>query len=220
MSGYEWLVAAALGALVGVSGIASRYRDEPTRVLASWPALLYILLNAAVSLLAFALTRSFGWTFGAPSAEAAPLIQALVAGLGAMVLLRSSVYTMHVGDQDVAIGPYTLMQSLLNMLDREVDRARAEARANKVGQIMRDVSFERAYQPLPAYCFALMQNLDHEDQVAFGNALKAIYTSQMSDHTKALLLGAQLLNLVGEGVLKAAVNGLGDQIKKPVEGAS
>ncbi len=219
MNNYAWLISAALGALVGVSGIATRYRDEPTRVLGTLPALLYVLLNAAVSVLAYGLAYTFGWDFGAPSPEATPLVQAIVAGLGGMVLLRSSVYTLRVGDQDVSIGPYALLQSLLNMLDREVDRHRAKSRAATISRIMKDVSFERAYQPLPAYCFALMQNLDHEEQARFANALKAIYTSQMSDHTKALLLGAQLLNLVGENVLDAAVKGLEAQIKPSKEPA-
>jgi len=59
-----------------------------------------------------------------------------------------------------------------------------------------------------------MQNLAKEDQTNFGKVLDSIFKSQMSDHTKALLFGAQLLNLVGEEVLQAAVTGLGKQIQR------
>src|SRR5205823_896422 len=60
------------------------------------PALFYILLNIAASVAALALTRAFGWTFGAsgkPGDTTVRWTQALVAGIGAMALFRTSLFT-------------------------------------------------------------------------------------------------------------------------------
>lgn len=209
---WDWVVAGLLGALVGLGGIISRYRDEPFHVLRTLPALFYMLLNATVSIFALYLARIFGWDFGLSGGEPIRWAQVLGAGTGAMILIRSSFLTVHSGGENIQIGPNSLLQSLFAAIDREMDRVRAEARAASVSRIMQNVSFERAYMTLPAYAFALLQNLDEEAQARFGKVVKTIYTTPVNDHTKALLLGAQLLNLVGEDVLEAAVNGLGEHI--------
>ena len=209
---WDWVVAGTLGALVGLGSIISRYRDEPFHVLRTLPAIFYMLLNAAVSVFALYLARVYSWGFGMTGDEPVRWAQVLGAGTGAMILIRSSFLTVHNGSENIQIGPNSLLQSLFAAIDREVDRVRAEARAASVSRIMQNVSFERAYMTLPAYAFALMQNLDKEAQMQFGKVVKTIYTTPVSDHTKALLLGAQLLNLVGEDVLEAAVKGLGGHI--------
>jgi len=208
----DWIVAGLLGALVGLGGIISRYRDEPFYVLRTLPAMFYMVLNAAVSAFALHLTRIFGWDFGMTTAESTRWMQVLGAGFGAMLLIRSSFLTVRVHEEDIHIGPYSLLQSLFDAIDREVDRVRAEARANSVSRIMQRVSFQKAYMTLPAYAFALLQNLEEEDQKDFGKLVETIYKTPIDDRTKALLLGAQLLNLVGENVLEAAVKGLGKHI--------
>ncbi len=209
---WDWVIAGLLGALVGLGGIISRYRDEPFYVLRTLPALFYMLLNAGVSVFALYLARVFQWDFGMSGSEPVRWAQVLGAGTGAMILIRSSFLTVHNGSENIQIGPNSLLQSLFNAIDREVDRVRAEARAASVSRIMQHVSFEKAYMTLPAYAFALLQNLEAEAQADFGKLVKTIYTTPVNDHTKALLLGAQLLNLVGEDVLEAAVKGLGEHI--------
>ncbi len=212
MNGWDWVISGTLGGLVGLGGIISRYRDEPFYVLRTIPALFYMFLNAAVSAFALFLARTFQWNFGMSTPEGIRWAQILGAGFGAMILIRSSILTVQTGEEEVHIGPNSLLQSLFDAIDREVDRVRAEARATSVSRIMKNVSFQKAYMTLPAYAFALLQNLEPEAQADFGKLVETIYTAQLDDRTKALLLGAQLLNLVGEDVLDAAVKGLGEHI--------
>ncbi|RMF47450.1 MAG: hypothetical protein D6755_05120 [Anaerolineae bacterium] len=216
---WDWLVAGILGALVGLGGIISRYRDEPFYVLRTIPALFYMLLNAAVSAFALYLAHVFQWDFGMSTPESIRWMQVLGAGFGAMLLIRSSFLTVRVNEEDIHIGPYSLLQSIFDAIDREVDRVRAEARASSVSRIMAHVSFQKAYMTLPAYAFALLQNLDDEAQKEFGKLVETIYKTPIDDRTKALLLGAQLLNLVGEDVLESAVKGLGKHIEADSEDA-
>ncbi len=211
----HWLAVIVLGGLVGSTEIISRYRDAPFRALVRPPALVYIALNAVASVAALGFTQVFGLTFGADIAEPRRLLwtQVLAAGFGAMVLFRTALFTLRVGDQDVAVGPITVLQTILRAVDSAVDRQSAQTRSQSVGRIMGSVSFQRANKALPAYCFALMQNLPKELQAEFGEQTKALVdTPDVDDDVKGLLLGLSLMNLVGEDVLTTAVQALHGKI--------
>jgi hypothetical protein len=49
----DWAAVAALGAAVGASELVSRYKDDPGAAIKSWPAFVYIAINAAASVAAF-----------------------------------------------------------------------------------------------------------------------------------------------------------------------
>lgn len=213
-----WLVlAAALGASIGVSELLSRYRDAPFDVLRSPPGLSYLAVNALASVIALLLAWSFNWRFGVDASAAAwevSLVQLLATGLGAMAVFRSSLFNIQAGDTQVAVGPNSVLQVILSVLDREVDRVRARPRAPAVADIMKDVDFNKAKKALPTFCFELMQNVTAEEVAAMRTNIDALDAEQqMPLPTKSLILGLNLMNLVGEDVLKAAVDTLDGQIK-------
>ncbi len=202
-----------LGALVGVAELVSRYRDDPWRAIQSRPAVLYVLVNAGAALGALLLARVFGWTFGVSTGgEAARWTQVLVAGTGAMVLFRSSLFTVKVGDQDVAIGPSSFLQIILHAFDRGVDRLRGQQRSQAVARLMKDVSFDKAGIALPVYCAELLQNLPAEDAEELTKKPGTIATMAVTEQIKALLLGLAILNATGEDVLAEGVQALRTQI--------
>jgi hypothetical protein len=212
-----YVLAAGLGVAIGTSELVSRYRDAPFRTLVTIPASLYIGLNGAASLAALALVRQFGWLQQAsgPDEVQTLLTQALAAGLSAMALFRTSLFTIRVANTDIGIGPAAFLQILLSAADRACDRTRARPRAAAVQEIMRGISFQRSMQALPSLCFGLMQNVSGEEQRTFGTVVTQLETSQMDDVFKANSLGLALMNVVGEGVLRQAVNMLRDDIAAP-----
>ncbi len=214
----SYLMAFILGALFGIAELVSRYRDEPQRALWSWAAFLYVMVNGLASVGALNLIRVFGWiTGGEPLQDAYK--QVLIAGLGAMALFRSSLFIFRIGNSDINFGPVLILQILLGAADRGVDRRRGWSRSLEVGDIMKDVSFDKAKALLPTYCFLLMQNLTKEEQEAIGRDIAALDAIIITDQTianrqKSILLGLRLLNLTGTNLLKQAVKSLGDDIKK------
>lgn len=210
----DWIIVLLLGGLVGSGELVSRYRDEPLRALLTGPAIFYIAVNMAASLGALALSRLFGWTFGGSGATIR-WTQVLVAGFGAMALFRSSLFTVRAGDKDVAVGPASFLQIILDAADSAVDRVRAEQRSSAVVRIMAGVAYAKAHVALPAYCLALMQNLSAEDQAAFARQIAALDAATMDDTIKVLTLGLAIMNVMGDEVLQAAVKGLGARIKGP-----
>jgi hypothetical protein len=214
MLGY-YLLAGAFGAIVGFAELASRYRDAPGRAIMSPSALLYVAINVVASVGALALIDTFDWTFGVDEADQ-ELVQTLVAGFSAMAFFRSSLFTARIGDTDVGIGPSIVLQGVIAMADRGVDRNRAGGRARDVSRIMEGISFELAAEALPTYCFALMQNVGEEEQKAAGEQVKGLHESTtMNPRAKALSLGLALMNIVGVGVLEVAVENLRGEIGEP-----
>jgi len=210
----EWLMAALLGAVISSAEIISRYRDEPEHALRTWPSLFYMLINASASLATLALIHTLNWNFGINDPEASGWAQVFVAGFGAMAILRASLFSVQIGNEAVPIGLKRFLDVMLASIDRAVDRNRAEERGKAVGEIMQKVVFEKAYQSLPAYCLALLQNLSQEEQDQLGKKIGLLYNSTgINPRIKSLLLGIALLNLVGEHVLRAAVNNLGADIE-------
>jgi methyl-accepting chemotaxis protein len=206
------VLVAALGAAVGIGELASRYRDEPAKAILSVPATIYVLLNATAAILALVLGRHFDWL---PTAEE-PIAwsQVLAAGLGAMVILRSSVFQVRVDDhQDVAVGPSSFLESVMAACDRAVDRLRAQERAWAVARVMEGVSSEKAMTILPAYISALMQNLNPNEQGDFESRIEKIRSGKQTDQVKALTLGLLAMNYIGEKVLTAAVQSLAAEIR-------
>lgn len=209
----DYAAVALIGALVGLGELIARYRDAPGTALRNPAAVLYIGINAAAALAALGLIHAFDWTFGAESEDALRWTRVLVAGFGAMAIFRSSLFIVRAGDQDVGVGPSGFLQVALNAADRGVDRRRAGARAGEVSRAMDGVQFAKAAEALPSYCLALMQNASEEEKVALANQVTLLRDARMEDRAKSLALGLALMNVVGRGVLEAAVLTLRDEIR-------
>jgi hypothetical protein len=211
----DWLDYAAvalLGLLVGAGELISRYKDAPKQALYTGPALLYIALNLAASILALALIRGFSWTFNT-TGPSQRWTQVLVAGVGAMAFFRTSFFTVRAGDRDLGVGPGTFLEIFRASADRAVDRLRAGARSQCVAQLMDGIDYNKAKTGLVPYCLALMQNVPDEDQKKLADELKLLDLEPMDDAIKVRVLGLALLNVVGPGVLTAAVGGLRDRMQ-------
>jgi hypothetical protein len=209
---WSYIIAAVIGALVGATDLASRYRDRPAVLVAVPSAWLYALLNAAAAGLALLIVNSAGWTFGATETTTVNALRIMAARLSAMAVFRSSFLTVRLGDTDVAVGPATLLNTLLGIADRSVDRRRAADRSATVTRIMAGISFERSRLALPTFVLALMQNVPPAEQHDLGVAVEALSVSRMSDTQKAYALGLLLMNIAGPAVVADAVAALRKEI--------
>lgn len=204
-----YLAAFMIGSLVGATELIGRYRDEPFRATGSRPGLGYMTVNGVASVIVLAAAVAFGWNFGgAANTPQAEVVRVVVAGLSAMAILRTSLFSVRVGDTEVGIGPVAILQVLLVAIDAGVDRVRAEHRSTATGRIMSGLQFDIVSEALPAYALALMQNLSPADQVRLGKQVGELVGSKMDDRLKVLILGLMVMNAVGESVLDSAVTSI------------
>jgi hypothetical protein len=200
-----------LGGLLGLTEILGRYSDSPTAALKSPGAFFYVLVNASASTLAlFLLARLVPEITN-------PITQVLLAGLGAMAFLRSSVFKAKVGSEEVAIGPAIILDTLLKFADTQVDRGRAIDRASRIASIMQSLPLAQASTDLPQLCFALMQDLPGEIRQRVLDEITLIVTdTKRSEPMKAMEIGLVLWDRVGIGTLTGAVDLLRTKAPIPV----
>jgi hypothetical protein len=205
-----FICAGLLGALVGSGELITRYRDEPLRALTSTPALFYILVNVLASVLAYWMMVYFDWTVAKGLTGGALLgMRVLVAGTASMALFRSSLFTVRVGDQDIAVGPSSFLQAIMAAADREVDRLRAVARARVVCKAMADRDHELTVKVLPAMCLALMQNLSDEERTQINAGVASVEKmTVLSPRVRSYLMGLIILDAIGEHGLESVVEAL------------
>lgn len=203
----EHLVALLLGGSVGAGELISRYKDSPARAVSCLGGLAYISLNAVASVSALALLKLFDVDLGAEGTER-DWLQVLVAGFGAMVVLRSSLFIARVGDQDVGVGPSGVLTQFLDAADRAVDRSRATARTKQASELVQGLDYAKARAALPLYCLWLLQNPDRAAATALANQVKQLDQEEIPEAIKTASLAIALMNLVGPGVLKSAINTL------------
>ncbi|MDF0487041.1 hypothetical protein PX554_02770 [Sphingomonas sp. H39-1-10] len=210
----NYVFAGLIGGIAGSVELLRRYRDDPVATLRQPAGMLYIGFNALSSLLAYHLVLVFDVRFGIKTADPVRLVtvQVLAAGLAAVAFFRTTLFTVRQGDATLEIGPSAILQVLLAVTDRSVDRSRALPRASEVPEIMRNVDFAKAVDALPAFCFGVMQNIDTDEQTAAREQTGIIARSTLSNALKANLLGLLLVNLVGRTVLRSAVTALGGEI--------
>lgn len=200
------LAVTAIGALVGAGELVVRYRDDPRRALFCAAAMLYIGINAATSLATYGLIKAFGWGFGQPAGtDAQHWTQVLVAGFGAMAVLRSSLFLVKVGDKDIGIGPSGVIEGLLSAADRAVDRQRGCDRSEEIRELLAGVSWEQAREELPALCLGLMQNATPSEQQLLARTVTDLESGDLDSSVRVYLVGLSLMNLAGGGVLKGAI---------------
>ena len=207
---WQLLVAGLLGGAVGATELAARYRDDPVAALRTLPGVVYVIVNIAAAVAALVIVKAFGWTFGLASDASAlqvQVVQVLVAGVGSAALFRSSLFTVHQGDQEIGIGPSALLASLLGLVDRGVDRQRALERLGR--DDLAGLSFDRDYVALTELCTGALQNLDKAEAQGIGElAARLKEEPGLSDTVKLDCFALEMLTLVGPKAIQAAAQRL------------
>lgn len=195
-----------IGGAVGAGELVVRYKDDPGRALLCLAAGIYVVLNVGAAVGAFGLINAFGWDLGQPSGSSAHRwSQVLIAGFGAMAVLRSSVFLLRINDVDVGVGPSGVIEGLLSAADRGVDRRRGVARSREVQGLVDEVSWEQAQKELPTLCLMLMQNAGASEQENLAKTVRDLSAGDLEDEVRVYVIGLALMNFAGAGVLRGAV---------------
>jgi hypothetical protein len=198
-----------LGLFIAVVELGLRYRDDPVRSVRTPAGALYVLTNALAAALTLYVVRAFGWTYATGSPVAEALSQVLVAAFGSLAILRTkfaSVGNPTSSGGSFVTSPARLLEGILTILDRSVDREQGKRRAVMVGTVMPGINFEEAQVALPTMALALMDNVADADAVALVNDLKALKDIEdIDDDAKAVILGSKLVRITGPDLLDQAV---------------
>lgn len=194
------LLSVVLAAATAFVELLSRYRDEPFRAVFGSPfSLAHVAVNAAGGLLAYGVL-----TGATPHADdGVRLRSAFTAGLGAAVVLRARAFSARVDGADIAVGPGFVVDQLLTILDRQIDRRRALERTRLVRRRLDGVDFAWAAQHAETIVGESLQNLRKEEWSRFLEELGRIQARSAPPQEKAYALGFLILDFAGEAMLHA-----------------
>jgi len=200
-------LAFCLGGLIGAVELFQRYKADPLEAIFSLWGGVFVLLNGLASLAAYG-----WWYLSNQEQQVAPttlesLQWSAVCGLGAAAILRTKFMNLKGADnKEIALGPEIILQSLLKVIDRQLDRARAQTRYSAVMRIMKGIDFDKVRVALPMGIYQAMQSVTDEEfaeLTAKINELDEIPALMNQD--KANYLGFLLLDLAGETLLGKAI---------------
>jgi hypothetical protein len=198
--GIAWAFASFLfGAIVGLSEILSRYRDEPLLAAGHLSGSMYVCLNGVISLMAFAVLRTYSQQIF-PTLKDDFFLTALVSGFGAMAVFRSKFFTFRSADgKDYPIGPAIVLDTILKTIDSKIDRRRATERQEQVFESMNKChDFENVANYFLA-SLSSFQNLSQEDKAQVRDVVDDYRAlKDWPDTLKCLGLGFAFLNISGE----------------------
>jgi hypothetical protein len=205
------------GELVGFSEITTRYRDEPLRAMFNRFGISYLLINGFLSGCAFWLVRTHAESIF-PSLKDSPLMAAVVAGFGAMAVLRSKLFVFRTEDgKEIPIGPDLVIASILRIMDRKIDRLRASRRQQLVFDLAQRIakaagagsSFENA-NSFVLISLASFQNLSTEEKEQISATTEKLKERFRNEPVlfKAMVLGFVVLDIAGEDNLNAIMQDL------------
>lgn len=195
-------IAFLCGALVGITEIASRYRDEQMKAITSPDGLIYILFNGVIS--TFALILIFHYKH-APAFAALKdnlVAAAMAAGFGATAIMRTRLAVIKGSDnKDISIGPDIVINMLLALIDKRIDRWRAARRVeivyNHFDKITALGTVDNASQYLLSSLVAF-QNLADMDKKQLTDLIQSNKDSKYSVNVQLAAIGFLFLTVVGE----------------------
>lgn len=200
------LLSFIIGSLVGLSELLSRYSD-PMKIFNKKMANLYILLNGGISILGF-------WAFknlqGKTIINDIEIKNILISGIGAMVILRSSIASLNFNGKKVEIGLGAILQTFLDTVEKMFNRRRSEDTLIEMANIMENVDFELAKINLPSICLSTFQNFPPEQTKQLGEKISALSDSG-TQVLRSVELGVILEQYFGQKFIESALKILQEQ---------
>lgn len=203
---WPYFASAALGGIVAYVELLNRYNTHFGGIIRAVSAVLYIVINGIISAVCLYLLRTYGF-FDVEINHGKNLGQVILAGVGSMSLLRSSIFTIRSssGNQK-QVGAIEIVEALLKSVEREFDRHSSSINLQEVGKIMQNVNIRRYGKDLITTCLNVMQGLSPEEQERLGKDVSKLMNEVgISEEIRAINIGVVLARITGEKLLRYVV---------------
>jgi len=206
---YNILFVFAFGSIFGLAELINRHSNIKL-IFTLFLGWLYIGINGIVSIIAFLLIKYFKGPIASTEIEITYII---VAGFGAMMILRSSIYSIKIKDKQVDIGLGQILQTFLNAIEKSFGTNSGELQMTEIEEIMRNVDFVKAKDSLTMLCVSYRDNFSQEDSESLNQSIESIANTSIPNKVKAMQLGKSISKFLSTKLLKKAVNILGNDIR-------
>jgi hypothetical protein len=187
-----------LGAMTASGEIIAKFRDDPLKAFRTTQAALYHGVNGAISAVALGVLSLYQVPMDTPLDQVKAVI---TAGLGAALLLRSKLFTIRIGNEDVAFGPDQLVKVFFRFMEQAIDRVRAQARIDFVRSVMNNVDPEKVRTYSSAMTECIQTTAGNDRQELQRQIEEVCLDGSTEKQVRAYRLGFLLLNQLGENVV-------------------
>lgn len=209
------VVVALASGTVGALEVTERFTDEPLKALRTIPAAVYVAVNVAAGIVALLLIRLVGLEFSATTdVEVQRWAQVIVAGIGAVVILRSVVFVSPGDGRTFGIGG--LIERLLMQTEIHIARKRGPDRVQVVEDAAEGLTYAQAQTALGAIALSVVRNASDAASQELAQAQKSIEDSGETDGVKLWMLCSAVLNFGGEETLRKSA----EQLRELSEGSA
>lgn len=193
-----YFVTFVLGMATAFAEIIEKFRDEPLKAFRTPQAVAYHTLNGSIAAFALFVIRLNEIPF---DTELQRMNAVLFAGVGSMLIMRSRLFNVKVGNEDMAFGPEQIINIYLRYMERAIDRVRAQSRIDVVRKWMMNLDYEH----ISDYTRTMLdsaQTLTIEKRQKIDTEMNSIGSEGPDDpQLKSYKLGFLLLTEMGEDFL-------------------
>ncbi|MBK9249118.1 MAG: hypothetical protein IPM69_13645 [Ignavibacteria bacterium] len=206
------------GVIIGFTELLQRYRE--IKYTFNWKdnvifyTILYIAINGIVSIVALFLLKYFRGQ-NVLALDSFEIQNIIIAGIGGMMILRSSIYSIKIKDKQIDIGFGILFQTFLDVVERKIKNGAAASRICKIHELMRNVNFVSAKYELPTLCIEFIDNFTEEDSNNLNKKIAKIDGYNIMNINKSMQLGRAIAFYCDEEILKRAINKLPHIVQSP-----
>ncbi len=206
----DFALAVVFGTIIGVGDVLERHGEAPLTTLATPGAAARIIVNAAASALALWLLKDNPFSAGGELFQGNATAQVLLAGFGALALLRVSVRVAF-GGSNVEISLAAVIDKFLQSADRDALGRSAATSAKHLFEICEDVDFGTMSRRVAPICLSMPEALSDEQRKKLGAHIQGIRDDPtLEDEDKAVLIASTIAKAIGREALRAMVQGIKD----------
>lgn len=202
-----YFLAGSCGFLVGISELISRYKSFRL-IFANKYSWVYIGVNSLAALLVLYLIRLYNIRLGPVGEKLAG--QSLIAGFGAMAILRSSFFHFKdSNDKVIELGPAAVLAVFLKVAERRFSQNLSRSNVIEATKIMKGLPFAKAARELPIVMLNSHRIFSEEEQKNLSEEILLLVNNPgSSDEIKNIALGTLLERYFSLEFLKVAVDSL------------
>lgn len=187
-----------LGMATAFAEIISTFSDEPLKALQTPHAVLYHLMNGLIAVFALYVLIISGVKH-TTSLDRMQIVFA--AGLGSMLIMRSKLFNIKIGNEDISFGPEQVIKVFFRYMQTAIDRVRARSRIDFVKLRMHNIDFDKVHEYSLSMLLAAPLTLDEKSKKDCEEGILNLKDSSKDKQLKSYELGFILLNRMGEDFL-------------------
>jgi len=199
------------GSIFGFSELLNRYPISKY-IFKVWQSYLYIFLNGLISIFALLLIKHFR-SEELNQISKIEINNIIIAGIGGMMILRSSIFSVKHRGEKVDIGLGTIAQIFLDSVEKNIVNNSAPIRFEEIEKLMEGIDFDKAKNELSTLCISSIDNFSKEDADMLTKEIENLSNLDILNKNKSLILGKNIALHCDTKILEKAIAYLGDSIK-------